>query len=72
MSFLGKPAQKPHTAVDVIVIGAGFAGLYSLHLLRGMGWKVRVLEAAADVGGVWYWQNPFDAGVKATAARAVV
>ena len=57
MSFLGKPAQKPHTAVDVIVIGAGFAGLYSLHLLRGMGWKVRVLEAAADVGGVWYWNR---------------
>ena len=40
--------------VDAIVIGAGFAGLRALYTLRGMGKKVAVLEASADVGGVWY------------------
>ena len=41
-------------SVDVIVIGAGFAGLRALHSLRGMGKQVVVLEASADVGGVWH------------------
>jgi len=39
---------------DVIVIGAGFAGMYMLHRLRGLGLTVRVLEAGEDVGGTWY------------------
>ena len=39
---------------DVIVIGAGFAGMYMLHRLRGLGLTVRVLEADEDVGGTWY------------------
>ncbi|WP_066663897.1 MULTISPECIES: flavin-containing monooxygenase [unclassified Sphingomonas] len=42
------------TSVDVVVIGAGFAGLRALHTFRSMGLKVAVLEAADDVGGVWY------------------
>ena len=41
-------------SVDVVVIGAGFAGLRALHTLRGMGKQVVVLEASADVGGVWH------------------
>ena len=57
MSDKGKFSGAQHTSVDAIVIGAGFAGLYALHKLRSMGWKVRVLEAAADVGGVWYWNR---------------
>ncbi len=40
--------------VDAVVIGAGFAGLRALYRLRGMGKKVRVLEASEGVGGVWY------------------
>ncbi len=39
---------------DVVVIGAGFAGLRALYRFRGQGHKVVVLEASADVGGVWY------------------
>lgn len=39
---------------DVIVVGAGFGGLRALHALRGLGKRVQVLEASADVGGVWY------------------
>ena len=44
-------------SVDVLVVGAGFAGLRALHTLRGMGLSVTVLEAAADVGGVWYFNQ---------------
>ncbi|MEN4451255.1 NAD(P)/FAD-dependent oxidoreductase [Mycobacterium sp. SM3041] len=40
---------------DVIVVGAGFAGLYALYRLRGAGFSVRVLEAAPAIGGTWYW-----------------
>ena len=42
---------------DAVVVGAGFAGLYMLHRLRGLGFSVRVLEAGADVGGTWYWNR---------------
>ncbi|MBI2723667.1 MAG: NAD(P)/FAD-dependent oxidoreductase [Chloroflexi bacterium] len=43
--------------LDAIVVGAGFAGLYMLYRLRGLGFRVRVLEAADDVGGTWYWNR---------------
>ena len=42
---------------DVVVVGAGFAGLYQLHKLRQLGFSVRVIEAAADVGGTWTWNR---------------
>ncbi len=42
---------------DILVVGAGFAGLCLLHRLRGMGYAVRVLEAASGVGGVWHWNR---------------
>jgi cyclohexanone monooxygenase len=42
---------------DVIVVGAGFAGLYALHRLRRDGYSVRVFEAADSVGGTWYWNR---------------
>ena len=42
---------------DVVVVGAGFAGLYLLHKLRELGFSARALEAAADVGGTWYWNR---------------
>lgn len=43
--------------VDVVVVGAGFAGIYLLHRLRGLGFSTKVLEAADDVGGTWYWNT---------------
>ena len=43
--------------VDVVVVGAGFAGMYLLHKLRGLGFRVQVLETADDVGGTWYWNR---------------
>ncbi len=42
---------------DAVIVGAGFAGLYMLHRLRGLGLTVRVYEAAGDVGGTWYWNR---------------
>ncbi len=42
---------------DVIVVGAGFAGMYLLHRLRGLGLTVRVYEAGDSVGGTWYWNR---------------
>jgi cyclohexanone monooxygenase len=43
--------------VDVVVIGAGFSGLYMLHKLRGLGLTARVFEAGDGVGGTWYWNR---------------
>ena len=43
--------------VDVVVVGAGFSGLYLLHELRRLGFSTRVLETADDVGGTWYWNR---------------
>lgn len=45
---------KARERYDVIVVGAGFGGLYAIHRLRSQGLVVLGLEAAADVGGVWY------------------
>jgi cyclohexanone monooxygenase len=42
---------------DVVVVGAGFAGMYMLHRLRGAGFNVRVFEKGSDVGGTWYWNR---------------
>jgi cyclohexanone monooxygenase len=43
--------------LDAIIVGAGFSGMYMLYKLRNLGLNVRVLEAAADVGGTWYWNR---------------
>ena len=45
------------TATDIVVAGAGFAGLYMLHRLRQLGFSACVLEAGSDVGGTWYWNR---------------
>ena len=54
----GTPAA-PSTPVafDAVVVGAGLAGLYMLHRLRGLGFSARVYEAGDGVGGTWYWNR---------------
>ncbi|NOG73867.1 NAD(P)/FAD-dependent oxidoreductase [Roseicella sp. DB1501] len=54
-----QPAPRAGAAeFDAIVIGAGFSGMYQLHLLRDrLGLKVRVLEQGGGVGGTWYWNR---------------
>ncbi len=44
-------------AVDVIVIGAGIAGMYQLHSLRKLGLSVLGFETGSGVGGTWYWNR---------------
>lgn len=53
----GGPVRAPVPEFDAIVVGAGFAGLYALHRLRGPGLNVRVLEQGDGVGGTWYWNR---------------
>jgi cyclohexanone monooxygenase len=43
--------------LDVVVVGAGFSGLYALHRLRGLGLSVRVVEKGGGVGGTWFWNR---------------
>ena len=47
--------------LDVIIVGAGFAGVYLLDRLRGEGMSVQVFEAGSSLGGVWYWNCYTDA-----------
>jgi len=42
---------------DAVIVGAGFAGMYMLHRLRGLGMSAVVFEAGDDVGGTWYWNR---------------
>ncbi len=42
---------------DVIVVGAGFAGLYLIHKMRSLGLTVHAFETGDDVGGTWYWNR---------------
>ncbi len=43
--------------LDVVVVGAGFSGLYLLHRLRRLGFSARAYDTAGDVGGTWYWNR---------------
>ena len=49
--------QAPSQAYDAVIVGAGFAGLYMLHLLRTRGFTAKVYEAGSGVGGTWYWNR---------------
>lgn len=58
MTMIAEKNEAPEppgaAVVDVVSIGAGFAGLYLLHRLRKLGLSVVTIEAAHDVGGTWY------------------
>lgn len=45
------------TRYEVLVVGAGFSGLYALHRLRELGVNARVVEKADDVGGTWLFNR---------------
>ena len=54
------PEQQPTTGqptrpeLDAVIVGGGFAGVYSLYKLKSLGLRVRVFEAGSDVGGTWF------------------
>ncbi|MAP10864.1 MAG: cyclohexanone monooxygenase, partial [Gammaproteobacteria bacterium] len=45
------------STVDVVIVGAGFSGMYLLRRMRALGFSVRVFERGDDVGGTWYWNR---------------
>jgi cyclohexanone monooxygenase len=49
--------MAPNETPDVLIVGAGWAGMYALHRLRSLGLSATVLEAGEDVGGTWYWNR---------------
>jgi cyclohexanone monooxygenase len=49
--------MRTERSLDAVVVGAGFAGLYMLHRLRGLGLSAQVFEAGDGVGGTWYWNR---------------
>jgi cyclohexanone monooxygenase len=57
MAALQSVAGKSTDSYDVVVVGAGFAGMYMLHRLRGQGMTARVYEQGSGVGGTWYWNR---------------
>src|ERR1700728_2621800 len=52
---VNRTSNSKNEDLDVIIVGAGFAGFYLLDRLRGMGMTVQVFEAGDGPGGVWYW-----------------
>jgi len=50
-----KPCEE-HT-YDVIVVGAGIAGIYCAYQLKKMGVSFAVLEAGSGIGGTWFWNR---------------
>ena len=46
--------NEPELDHDVIVVGAGVAGIYQIKRLTDMGLNATVLEADPDLGGTWY------------------
>jgi cation diffusion facilitator CzcD-associated flavoprotein CzcO len=60
MAWLAQEMDRhlnPTERKDVVVVGAGFSGMYQLHKLREQGLNVQVFEAGSDVGGTWYWNR---------------
>ena len=45
------------THYEVIVVGAGVAGIYQIKRLVDLGIDATVLDSAADLGGTWYWNR---------------
>jgi cation diffusion facilitator CzcD-associated flavoprotein CzcO len=50
-------SNQPTKDFDVLVIGAGIAGIYQLYRAREAGFSVALLEAGGGVGGTWYWNR---------------
>ena len=40
---------------DVVIVGAGFNGVYQLYRLRQEGYNTLLLDAGKELGGIWYW-----------------
>lgn len=45
----------PGDDCDALIVGAGFSGVYLLHRLREAGFDAKLIDAAEEPGGIWYW-----------------
>lgn len=41
--------------LDALIVGAGFSGVYLLYRLRQAGFRAKLIDAAEQPGGIWYW-----------------
>ena len=58
MSRLATSVGKATESYDVVVVGAGFAGMYTLHQAARTGsFRRGSMSRAAGVGGTWYWNR---------------
>ena len=56
--MLGLSSEKQVKAdYDVVIVGGGLAGLYSIYRLRKLGLKIIAYEAGDGVGGTWFWNR---------------
>lgn len=46
---------EPDLNYDVIVIGAGLSGIFSLYRMKQLGLRAVALEAGSSEGGTWFW-----------------
>ena len=51
------PSAHPALPLDLLIVGAGLAGLCMLHKARRQGLNALVIEAAGGVGGTWYFNR---------------
>ena len=49
--------SKVPMRAEVVIVGAGFAGMYLLKLMRDNGLDAVALEQGGGVGGTWYWNR---------------
>src|SRR6476469_8888438 len=56
-AIAGHGNGEPRVDVDVVVVGAGFAGLYAIYVLREHGFSMRVYERGDGIGGTWFWNR---------------
>jgi cation diffusion facilitator CzcD-associated flavoprotein CzcO len=61
LSFTSEPDTSPPPGASpdfgAIIVGAGFGGLRMLYELRQLGISAKVVDAASDVGGTWFWNR---------------
>jgi len=46
-----------NSVIDMLVVGAGFAGVYMTHMAREKGLTVTAVDRANGFGGTWYWNR---------------
>ncbi|KAF5862939.1 hypothetical protein ETB97_010980 [Aspergillus alliaceus] len=49
--------SSPKHDCDIVIVGAGFSGIFLLYHLRKLGYRCKIYETAPDIGGTWYWNT---------------